>query len=366
MTREGGPPLDLVWDRIGPLHAYTVPAAAPPVKLDANESPWPLPPESRERLARALAGIDLHRYPDPRATGLRQALCAHLGSSPDELIIGSGSDEVIALLMTALGRPPKGRATAAVVYPHPTFVMFELSARVHGLEPVPVPLDATWQLDLDAMLATLERVQPNLVFLASPNNPTGNCFDEQAMAAIVEAAPGTLVVIDEAYGAFSGKTLSHWCDRHPNVALLGTLSKIGFASARVGWARLHPELAREVDKARQPFNLNSLSQEVGRLALTDLWPTVQTHVTAIVEERGRLAHALDGRPGLRVWPSDANFLLVKVQNEDAGALADRLHGLGVAVRHFGTGHGSLDGHIRITIGTPEEDRRLLEALGAAG
>ncbi|MFW5875228.1 MAG: histidinol-phosphate transaminase [Myxococcota bacterium] len=358
------PPLELVWERLAPLRAYTVPPEAPPVKLDANESPWPLPPESREQLARTLAAVDLHRYPDPRASALREALCARIGGRPDELILGSGSDEIIALLMTTLGRPPGGRSRAAVLYPEPTFVMFGLGARVHGLDPVPVPLGAQWQLDLPAMLGAVEREQPNLIFLASPNNPTGNAFDEASLRALVESAPGSLVVIDEAYAPFSGRTFGAWRARHPNLAVLGTLSKIGFAAARVGWIRMHPELAQEVDKARQPFNLNTLSQETARLALTELWPTLEDQIAAVVRERARLARALAEVPGLRVWPSDANFLLVQVREGDAGELARALRERHVGVRHFGEAHGPLAGHVRITVGTPQENRRLLDALGA--
>jgi histidinol-phosphate aminotransferase len=358
----GGPPLSRLWDHLAPVRAYTVPPEAPPVKLDANELPHALPPEARRRLGEALAGIDLHRYPDARAQALRDALCARLGGTPGELVLGSGSDEVIALLMTALGRPPAGRARAAVLYPEPTFVMFGISARVHGLDPVGVPLGPRWELDVSAMSAAIAREQPNLIFLASPNNPTGNAFEASAIEQLVEAAPDSLVVLDEAYVAFADRSLRDLRHRHPNVAVLGTLSKIGFAAARIGWAQLHPDLAQEVDKARQPFNLNALSQAVGHLALTELWPVVQDHIRHVNRERDRLASALAAVPQLSVWPSNANFLLVKVREGDAGALAATLRGDGVAVRSFGDAAGPLAGHLRITVGTPEENDRLLDAL----
>jgi histidinol-phosphate aminotransferase len=364
--RPGDPPVDLVWEHLGPMHAYRVPPEAPPVKLDANESPFPWPADARKRIGRAVAEIDLHRYPDPQAQALRQALCARLGGSPDELVLGSGSDEVIALLMTALGRPPGGRDRAAVLYAEPTFVMFGMTARVHRLEPVGVPLGPRWELDRHAMLAAAAREQPNLIFLASPNNPTGNAFDPDVIGDLVEAAPRSLVVIDEAYAPFSGRSLRHLRARHPNVAVLGTLSKIGFAAARLGWVQLHPALAHEVDKARQPFNLNAASQAVGRLALTELWPLVEDHVRQVVEERARLAAALASLPGLTVWPSDANFLLVQVLGADAGGWAAALRQRGVAVRHFGEGARRLAGHLRITVGTPEENDRLLDELTRLG
>ncbi|MFW6067569.1 MAG: histidinol-phosphate transaminase [Myxococcota bacterium] len=358
------PPLELVREQLAPLEAYAVPPTSPPVKLDANESPWPLEGEAREAIARALAAVELHRYPDPRATALREALCARLGSTPEELVLGSGSDEVIALMATALGRPPRGRDRAAVLYPEPTFVMFGLTARVHGLDAVGVPLGPSWELDLPAMLAAVERERPNLIFLASPNNPTGNAFDEGAVRAILETAPGSLVVVDEAYAPFSGRSLHGWRARYGNLALLGTLSKVGFAAARVGWVRMHPELAREVDKVRQPFNLNGLSQRVAEQVLGPLWPLVERQVGSVARERAVLAEALDALEGLRVWPSDANFLLVEVQEGNAGELARALRERGVAVRAFGRAAGRLAGHIRVTVGTPEENGRLLEALRA--
>lgn len=359
---HGPPPLPRVWERLSPVRPYTVPPDPPPVKLDANELPFPLPPEARAQVARAVSEVDLHRYPDGRATRLREALCARLGGQPEELVLGSGSDEVIALLMTALGRPPEGRARAAVIHPTPTFVMFGITAQVHGLDPVAVPLDDHWRLDGPAMREAVARVDPNLVFLASPNNPTGNAFDAEAVRAVVEAAPTSLVVIDEAYVAFADGSLRDLRRHHPNVAVLGTLSKIGFAAARLGWAQLHPDLAHAVDKVRQPFNLNALSQTVGHLALTELWPLVEAQVQQVTQERARLAQALSRIPGLAVWPSEANFLLVRVREGDAGHLAATLRQEGVGVRHFGDDAGRLAGHIRVTVGTPRENDRLLDAL----
>ena len=359
MTR---PPFDLVREAVRPLRAYTVPKDPPPVKLDANESPWPLPAEARARVAEVLAGTPFHRYPDPRATALRAALSARVGGKPEELVLGSGSDEVIALLFTALARPREGRVRAVVVHPTPTFVMYRIGALAHGLEPVGVPLGEGFALDQEAMLAALAEHRPNLVFLASPNNPTGNSFARDAIETLIGAAPDTLFVIDEAYAAFRGDSLADLVERHPHVAALGTLSKVGLAAARLGWVRMHPELAAEVDKARQPFNLNALTQAIGQLALTELWPILEDQVAHIVAERKRLGDALRGTRGLHVYPSDANFFLVRFDG-DAPALASRLLDLGVGVRVFAN-DPRLAGHIRITVGTPEENDRFLEALRA--
>lgn len=349
---------DALRPELGELRAYHVPTPPAPgvAKLDANESPWPLGEGARRRLADRLAAIPLERYPDARATDLRAAIAATLACHGDELVIGCGSDEVISLLCTALSRPRIGQTRASVLYPTPTFVMFRVTALGHGLHPVEVPLAADLQLDVPAMRAAIERERPRIVFLATPNNPTGAAYRDDDLRAVIAAADDSLVVIDEAYAAFAGRSLSAWCDTHANVALLGTLSKIGLAGARVGWARLPRGLACEVDKVRQPFNLPALSQVAATLALTELREEFAAHVAAIIAERNRLARALPELRGLRVFPTDANFFFVKPER-DAEQVASSLAARDVWVRTF-PAHGAL----RMTVGTPDENDRLLTAL----
>ncbi len=361
MSAAETPLLGLVPDELRALTAYTVPGGKAPVKLDANESPWPLPTEARERIGRALAEVEMHRYPDARASELRTALATHLECGEDELVIGCGSDEVIAILLAALSQPREGRTRPTVLYPTPTFVMYRVSALAHGVEPVEVPLGPRWALDLDAMRSALDRTRPNIVFLASPNNPTGNAFDDEAIEAIVRVAPGALVVIDEAYRAFAGRTLADWTKRFDNVAVLGTLSKIGLAAARVGWVRVAPALAREIDKARQPFNLSALSQRVATLALGELAHVLREHVREISRERTRLGTELARIPSLEVYPSAANFFLLRHDGDTPGLVA-RLAESGILVRSFHAQGGVLAHHLRITVGTPPENDRLLAAL----
>ena len=344
------------------LTAYRVPPAPPPVKLDANESPWPLPPEARARVAAVMHTTDVNRYPDGRATELRKALAWGLGGSPDEYVLGSGSDELIALMATAMCRPREGTDRPIVVFPEPTFVMYRITSRAHGWEPVSVPLDDRWDLDADAMSSAIEAHRPNLVYYATPNNPTGNCFSRERLEALVRAYPDTLHVIDEAYGAYSGQSFATLCEELSQCALLGTLSKVGFAGARVGWVRLNEALSAELEKVRQPFNLNTASQVTARLALTDLAPLLEEHITSVVAERERLATELERHESLRCYPSDANFLLVEFGGE-VPELCAALLDQGVAVRQFHNGDPRLRSCIRITIGTPEENQRLLEALG---
>lgn len=359
---EEHPLLSLVRPEIRPLRAYAPPATPPPVKLDANESPWPLPDEARRRLAEALAAVQAHRYPDARAGRVREALARRSGGSPDDYVLGAGSDEVIALLMTALVEPRAGRSRAAVLVPEPTFVMFRIAAITHGLEPVGVPLDPDWHLDVEAMRRALREHRPNLVFLATPNNPTGNAYRDEDLRAVIESDPGALFIIDEAYGAFAGRSLASWCDRYPNVAALGTLSKVGLAAARVGWCRLPPALAVEVDKARQPYNLSTLAQTAAELALGELGPVLDDRVGRIVAERERLGEALARFDAFTVFPSQANFFLLHHAG-DPEALTSSLRERGIAIKSFHGHGGRLAGHLRITVGTPEENDQLLAALG---
>jgi histidinol-phosphate aminotransferase len=349
----------LVHRRLTPLSAYA-PKPGPPIKLDANESPYPLPPEARALLADALSRVDLNRYPDPRARRLRALLSERVGGAPEDLVIGTGSDEVICILMTALSEPRPRRSESVVLSVAPSFVMYRHNAIVCGQRPVTVPLGPGFALDVPALERAIEKEEPNLVFIACPNNPTGNTFSEESIEAIVLTAKRSLVVIDEAYAPFSGRSFAGLCDRHENVAIMGTLSKVGLAGARVGYCRLPKAIAGDVDKARQPFNLSALSVRAAELALTELAPFLDAQVARIVAERERLFVALGQRDDLEPQPSEANFVLVRVKG-DAEALKAQLAGAGIAVRSF-PGAPSLDGFIRITVGAPEENDALLAAL----
>jgi histidinol-phosphate aminotransferase len=355
---------DLLRPELAAIKAYG-PVPTPPdvIRLDANESPHPLPPEARELLGRALAEVPAHRYPDVRATRLRELVAQREGVHPDQILFGCGSDEVIALTLNALARPRAGREKAAVVFPDPTFVMFRLSALALGMEPVGVALDPRWDLDVGAMRDALERARPNVVFLPSPNNPTGNLFSPERLGAIVAHARESLVVLDEAYGPFSRVNYRDVMRANANVGRLQTLSKLGLAAARVGWAILPLELAREVDKVRQPYNLNALSQRAAELCLTSLAPFFEQAVATILTERERLARGLGEVAGVTVSASASNFLWVELP-VDAGEVHARLLARGVLVRSFHAAGPRLARRVRITVGTPAENDALLAALSA--
>ncbi|MCA9600792.1 MAG: histidinol-phosphate transaminase [Myxococcales bacterium] len=348
----------LVAPEVRALQAY----GAPPVgtdgiKLDANEHPYPLEPTLRRAVLAAVADTEFHRYPDPAQVALRAALAARFGGSPDQYIAGSGSDEAIALLTTALRAPREGRTRPSVLYPSPTFVMFGMTARLHGFETVDVPLDANFALDVDGMARAIRAKAPNLVFLATPNNPTGNAFDEAAIRTLIETDPGALFVVDEAYAAYAQRSLRHLADEYENVAIMATLSKVGFAAIRLGWVRLPPSLAAEVEKARQPYNLNTLTQRIGVEVLGPEAAAVDAAIARVVVERAALREGLTAR-NVHVFPSDANLLLTRPTH--ANAFVAKLAAKGIHVKAYR--EGRLAGHVRITVGTADENAALLAAL----
>lgn len=352
-------------DRLRPelteLRAYHIPAGDVAVKLDANENPYRLSDAARAELATELAKVDLHRYPDPRATRLREILAEQLHVTTEQVLMGNGVDEIISLVCTAFARPSRDRAQAAVLYPWPSFVMFRITARGHGLRTVEVPLDDAWQLPVDATLAALEAEDPGVVFLPTPNNPTGNKLDAETMRAVIETSPSRLTIIDEAYYDFSRATLVPLVNAFPGVAVFRTLSKVGLAGLRVGALIARAELVAEIDKVRQPYNMNALSQRAAELALTRFKDELATQAARIVADREKLRVALQGFKGLTVYPSDANFLLLRVA--DAAAVWRGLLDRGVLVRNLDA-PGALAGCLRVTVGTPDENQRFLEALGA--
>lgn len=341
------------------LRPYRTPATPPPIKLDANESPFRLPPAARKALAEHLSGLDFQRYPDGRAGELRRVLCARLDCTADELMLGVGSDEVIAIVLGAFATPG-----AKVLYPTPTFVMYGHTARAQGYTPVEVPLAEGFHLDLPAMHAALEEHRPALAFYATPNNPTGNSFAEHALRELIEAHPTTLHVIDEAYGAFhrtspeaAPRWRHAWTQEYDNTLALGTLSKIGLAGLRVGWCRGNEGLIYELEKVRQPFNLSHLTIASAAFVLEHYEALLEAQLQEVCEQRQVLRQHLEDR-GYAPLPSDSNFLLVPI--DDAATVRDALREKGVAIRAFS--EQRLAHYARVSVGSAEECEAFLKAL----
>jgi histidinol-phosphate aminotransferase len=337
------PPIKPVVTQLQAYDAHTRPGQ---VKLDANEHPFGLPPAVREAVLRALAEVSINRYPDPEATGLRHALAKRLDVTPDMLLLGNGSDELVQMVLMACGAPD-----ATVLTPTPTFSMYNLGARLLDQQVVEVPLTADWALDMPQMLAAISRERPRVTFLATPNNPTANCFASDAVRQLIEAVPG-VIVIDEAYYAFSGQTVLPLLQSYPHLLVFRTLSKVGMAGLRVGILVGHPELVYEINKVRLPYNLNAYSQAAAVVVLQH-WERLAPEFGAILQERERLREELGRFAGVTVFPSQANFLLARL---DAGAarMWELLGEHGVLVRHF-PGAPALQDCLRITVGTPAEN-----------
>jgi histidinol-phosphate aminotransferase len=348
-----------------PYHTGPAAGPGPRVKLDANESPFALGEALRGTLAaefaRALADVELHRYPDPTARELRGLLARDLGVSAEQILIANGSDEAIQLLQLAVACPG-----AAVAIPVPTFVMYAIGARGMGIRVAEVPLGEAFTLDRSRFLEVVRNERPRLVFLAWPNNPTGNLFEPSAVEAILRACAGpdchALVVVDEAYAHYSGCSFLSRLGEFPNLVILRTLSKVGLAGIRLGILIANPDVVREVNKVRMPYNVNALSQAAARVVLAH-GDVVAEHAAAIVAERDRVLAALAASPGVTAFPSRANFVLIRTCRPGDAVFADLL-AQGVVVRNFSrTPH--LADCLRVTVGSPEENDAFLAALAAA-
>ncbi|MFT3717782.1 histidinol-phosphate transaminase [Pseudorhodoferax sp.] len=341
------------------LHAYVVQDAAGLLKMDAMENPHRLPPELQQALGQRLGALALNRYPGPRIDELRRALAAHAGLPEGfALMLGNGSDELISLLALACARPG-----ATVLAPVPGFVMYAMSAQLQGLGFVGVPLTADFELDEAAMLAAIAEHRPAIVFLAYPNNPTANLWDDAAIERIVAAAPG-LVVMDEAYQPFASRSYLDRVARHGHVLLMRTLSKFGLAGVRLGYLMGPAALVAEFDKVRPPYNVSVLNAECALFALEHA-EVFAAQARDLRAQRESLLAALRAMPGVTAWNSDANMVLVRVNGSDEGhaqAVFERMKARGVLIKNVSRMHPLLANCLRLTVGTADENAQMLRAL----
>ena len=312
-----------------------------------------------------------------RVNDLRQALAQYAHMPEDyDIILGNGSDELISLISMACAVPSDARTgkKPVVLAPVPGFVMYSVSAQLQGMDFVGVPLTADFALDLPAMLSAIARTQPAVVYLAYPNNPTANLWDEADMAQVVAAAGqcGSLVVLDEAYQPFSSR--SYWDtiraqpEAHSHVLLMRTLSKFGLAGVRLGYLMGRTALVAELDKVRPPYNISVLNCECALFALEHADAFAQ-QAQAICDERDRLLQALREMPRLTVWDSQANMILVRVAGQIGVDVAQQvfeaLRNHGVLIKNVSKMHPVLAGCLRLTVGTADENTQLLAALEAS-
>jgi histidinol-phosphate aminotransferase len=344
-------PEDLVRPEILALKAYPVAPSEGMVKLDAMENPYKLPENLRRELAAVLANVELNRYPTPSPQKLREAIARRMKVPAGmEVLLGNGSDELIAMLITALARPG-----ATLMYPSPTFVMYSMGATFSGMRAVAVPLREDFSLDADAFIARMNEEKPALVFIAYPNNPTGVLYPEADVVKIIKACKG-LVALDEAYHVFAGKTFIGRIAEFPNLVVIRTVSKLGLAGIRLGYLVGRPQWVAELDKVRPPYNVSVLTQAAALFMLERL-EVLEEQAARIRADRDQLGSALKALKGVTVFPSEANFFLIRVP--DAERAYQALRQQNVLVRNLNPG---IRNCLRVTVGTPEENRILLSAL----
>jgi histidinol-phosphate aminotransferase len=342
-------------------HGYNVPDASGYIKLDAMENPYELPEQLRRELAARLADAVLNRYPVPSYATLKQKICSKLGVPAGySVILGNGSDEIISIIAAATARQDK---RAVLLAPIPAFVMFQRSAQFAGMDFVGVPLTPDFSLDRDAVLAAIEQHKPAVVFLAYPNNPTGNLFNEEDMVAVIEALGDTgIAVVDEAYHPFARTSFMDRLPQYPNLMVMRTLSKLGLAGIRLGYLAAAPALLQQFDKVRPPYNVNVLTQVAAEFALDHI-DVLDEQAAQLNQARSELAAALAALPGVTVFPSSANFITLRVP--DAERTYAKLFAERVLIKNLSKMHVLLADCIRVTVSTPEENSVFLNALKAS-
>jgi histidinol-phosphate aminotransferase len=339
------------------MQAYHVSPAEGLIKLDAMENPFSWPEELVQEWSDKIKSVSINRYPDPGATTLRNKLRSVM-QVPDNLSImfGNGSDELIQLIALALAQPDRIYLSF-----EPSFIMYRQITLAVNTHYKSVQLNSIdFSLNRSGILEAIKQYQPALIFIAYPNNPTGNLFDKELLLEVARTATG-LVVIDEAYHAFSGESFLDYVDQYDNLLVLRTFSKSGLAGLRLGYLIGRRDWLDELEKIRLPYNINSLSQITVEFIL-DHYDLLETQAQQICENRNYLFNGLSDITGIKVWPSDANFILIRVVNGHADELYENLKQQGILIKTLHGTHPLMENCLRVTIGTKEENMFFLEIL----
>lgn len=337
------------------LQAYAVADAEGMVKLDAMENPYTWPDALRSQWSQELNRLELNRYPDPDPAAIKTKLQRQFGpSGATGILLGNGSDELIQLLTLAIARPQ-----ACMLALSPSFSMYHLIADMIGVDCRKVSLTENFELDVEATLSAIEKFDPALMFIAFPNNPTGNLWSKQDIRTIVQASKG-LVVIDEAYGPFASESFVDEMHKYNNMLLLRTASKLGLAGIRFGWLTGHEQIIAELNKLRLPYNINKLTQLTIDFVLNNYSMFAQQSQQICIS-RGSLYRALQEIEGVQPYPSDANFILFKMVSASADDVFQKLLAQKVLIKNLSAQPG-LHQCLRVTVGTDQENEFFLRAL----
>ena len=347
----------LINPAIQSMQAYHVPPSSGLIKLDAMENPYTWPEELKKQWLEELETVSINRYPDPAAVALREKIRSVMGISEElSIMLGNGSDELIQIIAMALAQPDR-----VYMAPEPGFVMYRLISQTVNAHFKPIPLNSDdFSLEMEPVLTAMNHEQPVLIFIAYPNNPTGNLFDENVVLEIIRKAPG-LVVIDEAYHAFAGKSFVRYIDKFENLLVMRTLSKSGLAGLRLGYMIGSKDWLQELDKIRLPYNINSLTQKTADFILTH-YQILQQQAQQICKSREVLFNVLHGIDGIKVWPSEANFILFRVVSKNSNEIYAELKQQGILIKNMHGSHAMLENCLRVTIGTDDENALFLETL----
>jgi histidinol-phosphate aminotransferase len=342
--------LRLIKPNVRKLAAYHVDETAVRIKLDAMENPFLLPAAISREIAAVVRTTPINLYPDPSARELKKAIASLWNMKPEQMVLGNGSDELIQAIILAFGGP--------VLVPEPTFAMYDITSRALAQDVVSVPLDEDFDLDAGLILKKAKAAKVKVIFLACPNNPTGNRFSDKAVRTVLDKA-NAAVVIDEAYFSFSGRTYLPLLGKHPNMIILRTLSKIGFAGLRVGVLVASQTIVNELNKIRLPYNINSLSQAVAITALKHR-EVVKGQISQLISEREKLYNGLSRLTGVTAYASETNFIMIRTAS-DAARIHEKLKRAGILIKNLNK-PGPLKNCLRVTIGTPEENKEFIKTL----
>lgn len=341
------------------LTAYKVADSKGFIKLDAMENPYSWSEEIKAEWLKLIQVAEINRYPDPEAKSLRRILKEY-NQIPEqsEILLGNGSDEIIQLLLMALP------SSASVMAPEPSFVMYKQIAQCLGLNYQGLPLLAdSFELDIESILSIIKSQQPEIIFLAYPNNPTGNLFSSSAISQIIQQSKG-LVIIDEAYAPFTDASFIKQLTQYSNLLVMRTVSKLGLAGLRLGFIAGRPSIINQLNKARLPYNINILSQCSAEFALSV--PNLFAHQTKeICLERARMFLQLSTIKEITPCPSAANFILFRTAKDQATDIFNALKKQNILIKNLAPQKGLLHDCLRVTIGKPEENNAFIKALKSA-
>ena len=345
--------MKLIQGNVLSLEPYHVEDNDCEIKLHANENPFPPSKELLDLFSESLQKLQLNRYPDPDSKTLKDSIANRLNIKNERLIIGNGSDEIILFLLQVFCQ--KGDT---IIFPEPTFAMYSIIAQSLSIKSASISLDSQWNFNADVLLRSAEENNSRIIFLSYPNNPTGNCFSDIQVQKVIESFQG-IVVIDEAYHDFSRKSFINQIEKHNNLVVLRSLSKIGLAALRVGFGVADPSVINEINKVRLPYNSNTISQTFAEHLITN-FEAVQEQINSIVDERHRLLGELSKIESVTAFPTESNFILFKT-TKSANNIFTYLNKNGILVRNLSS-HPKLNNCLRVTVGTKNENDRFLSKL----